>query len=379
MLFVVNQARFFVTHRLPLAEAARRAGYDVHVVVPDGPGIETIEARGIPVHRVVFDRGGMNPATDARTVAALAALYRRLRPDLVHHVTVKPVLYGSLVARLLGVPAVVNAVSGLGYLELANAWHARVARTAVRRLYRMAFRRRLLRVIFQNPDDRAAFERAGIVRPEQAVLIPGSGVDLDEFTPHPAPNGRPIVLLPARMLWDKGVGEFVDAARQLRARGCGARFVLVGDTHENPAAVRKPQLLAWTREGVVEWWGQRNDMPAVFAQATVVCLPSYREGCPKALLEAAASGRAIVTTDVPGCRDVVSDGEEGLLVPARDASALARALDRLLTDAELRRACGARARRRAEHEFGMDRVIEATLSIYRDLVAGAVTRAPLGG
>lgn len=368
LLFVVSQARFFVSHRLPLAEAAAVAGYEVHVAVPDGPGAELVAERGFPVHPVAFDRGGMNPAADARTAAQLAALYRRLRPDLVHHVTVKPVLYGSLAARILGVPAVVNAVSGLGYLELAPGRRARAARAVVRTLYRLAFRRPRLRVIFQNPDDRREFEAAGIVRPDQSALILGSGVDLAAFAPSPRPEGRPVVLLPARMLWDKGVGEFVAAARALHARGYAARFVLVGDTHENPSAVPVATLDAWTREGVVEWWGHRDDMPAVFAQASVVCLPSYREGCPKALLEAAASGRAIVTTDVPGCREVVRDGQEGLLVPARDPIALAGALERLLDDADFRGACGVRGRRRAEQDFGVERVIDATLGVYRALI-----------
>jgi glycosyltransferase involved in cell wall biosynthesis len=371
VLFVVNQARFFVTHRLVLAEAAAHAGYDVHVAVPDGPGTSAITERGFPVHSVPFDRGGMNVAADLRTATALVALYRELRPDLVHHVTVKPVLYGSLAARALNVRAVVNAVSGLGYLEIARDRRAQAVRAVVRRLYRLAFRRPRLRVIFQNPDDRASFEHAGIVRPGQASLIHGSGVDLDAFAPVPVPQGPPVVLLPARMLWDKGVGEFVDAARRLRSAGSDARFVLVGDTHENPAAVPADRLAAWVREGVVEWWGHRDDMPAALSAASVVCLPSYREGCPKALLEAAACGRPIVTTDVPGCRDVVRDGVEGLLVPARDAGSLAAAIARLLDDAELRRTCGELGRARAERDFGVARVVAATLTIYRELLADA--------
>ena len=375
LLFVVNQARFFVTHRLPLAVAAAQAGYDVHVAVPNGPSVERVEAAGLPVHPVAFDRGGMNPVADARTLGALYRLYRALRPDLVHHVTVKPVLYGSLAARAAGVPAVVNAVSGLGYLEIARGRRARAARAVVRGLYAHAFHHRALRVIFQNPDDRAGFEASGIVAPGQAVTILGSGVDLDAFAPRAAPPGPPVVVLAARMLWDKGVGEFVEAARRLRAGGVPARFVLVGGTDENPTGVPRATLDAWARERVVEWWGQRDDMPRVLGEAAVVCLPSYREGCPKVLLEAAACGRPAVTTDVPGCRDVVRHGEGGLLVPARDPAALAAALGRLLADPVERARSGRRARQRAEQQFGVEQVIAATLAIYGELApAGARQR-----
>jgi glycosyltransferase involved in cell wall biosynthesis len=370
LVIVVNEARFFLTHRLPLADAAHGAGYAVHIAVPrrsDGFGDLAAHAasNGLVLHDIPLDRRGMNPASEARLLTRLLGLYRRLRPAVVHHVTVKPVLYGSLAARAARVPRVVNAVAGLGYLHLARGWRARAARAAVRRLYRAAFDAPGVRVVFQNGDDRAAFVGAGLVPAPRAVLVRGgSGVDLARFRVRPAPDGAPIVMLPARMLWDKGVGEFVEAARLLRARGLGARFVLVGDTDVNRAAVPRARLAGWQAEGVVEWWGRRDDMPEVLAAASVVVLPSYREGCPKVLLEAAACGRAIVTTDVAGCRDVVTPEREGLLVPARDAAALADAIAALVTDAPRRAACAAAARRRAEAEFGVGRVVAAHLALY---------------
>jgi glycosyltransferase involved in cell wall biosynthesis len=369
VLIVVNEARFFLTHRLPVAVGAARAGYDVQIVTPrDGPEVAQIEAAGFVVHHLPLDRQGMNPSRDLRSLAALVSLYRRLRPDVVHHVTVKPVLYGSIAARLAGVPAVVNAVSGFGYLHLNARRRTAAVWAAVRQLYRAAFRHPRLRVIFQNPDDRDAFVRAGIARPEQAVLILGSGVDLDAFAPTPLPQGTPVVMLPARQLWDKGVGEFVDAARALRGAGLDARFVLVGDGEGNRAAVPAATLESWVREGVVEWWRRRDDMPATLSAATLVCLPSYREGCPKVLLEAAACARPIVTTNVPGCRDVITDGVEGVLVPPRDATGLAAAVRRCLSDPAWLARAGAAARVRAERQFGVERVVQATLETYAGLL-----------
>lgn len=369
LLFVVNDAPFFVSHRLPLAVAARAAGYEVHAAVPaDTPATSRITAAGIAVHHLPLHRSATNPVSEARTVIALVRLYRRLRPDIVHHVTVKPVLYGSMAARLTRVPAVVNAVSGLGYIFLAQGPSAAARRAAVRAAYRVAFRHPRVRTIFQNPDDLEGFTRSGLLPAHSAVLIRGSGVDLREFTATPEQDGRVIVMLPARMLWDKGVGEFVAAARQLNAVGVDARFVLVGESDLNRAAVPTEQLRAWHDEGTVEWWGRRDDMPATLARAHVVCLPSYREGLPKVLLEAAACQRAIVTTDVPGCRDAIENGETGLLVPVRDADALATAIRRLVGDPVLRQRMGRAGRARAERDFSVARVVEATLATYRELL-----------
>lgn len=369
VLFVLNDAPFFVSHRLPLAIGALEAGYDVHLACPASPVTSDLRQLSIHVHEIPMDRRSSNPFTELRSFVSLVRLYRRLRPSLAHHVTVKPVLYGSLAARLTRVPAVVNAVSGLGYVFISEGWTARVRRTLVEFIYRRAFAHRHLCVIFQNPDDRDRFCRQKIARAEQTVLIRGSGVDLSSFMQRPEPDGIPVVMLASRMLWDKGVGEFVGAAERLGHAGVRARFVLVGDTDSgNPSAVSAEQLERWVDAGIVEWWGRRNDMPAVLASSSIVCLPSYREGLPKVLLEAAAAGRPIVTTDVPGCREVVRDAENGYLVAARNPDALAQAIARLVKDAALRAKMGARSREIAESEFGVERVVEATLVLYDRLL-----------
>lgn len=372
LLLVVNNASFFVSHRLPLGLAAIAAGYEVHVACPPSEALDALAGHGFVPHAVPIARGRNTPGSEIATLRALFRLYREIRPDIVHHVTVKPVLYGSLAARMAGVPAVVNAMSGLGYLYTTTGLSAWLRRAAVETAYRFAFRQPELRVIFQNPDDRDVFVRRRLVRERDTVLIRGSGVDPSQFVPSPEPAvGDPIILLPARMLWDKGVGEFVDAARRLMARGVRARPVLVGDVDEgNPSSVPRERIQDWVAEGVVQWWGFRRDMPEVYADTSIVCLPSYREGVPKSLLEAAACGRAIVTSDVPGCREVVTHGLNGLLVPPRDPAALADALQALIDDPPRRARMGAAGRRRVESEFTAEFLVGQQLALYRDLIVG---------
>jgi glycosyltransferase involved in cell wall biosynthesis len=311
---------------------------------------------------------GQNPFQELRVIAALVQIYRELRPDLVHHVSVKPILYGSLAAQIVGGMAVVNAVSGLGYLFMGSL-RAKLLRPFIKRLYRLALRHRQSRTIFQNPDDRSQFLSACLLRAEQTVLIRGSGVNCTTFAPRPEPDGTPVVMLPARILWHKGVGEFVEAARLIRRHGIPVRFVLVGDTQPgNPADVPAATLQAWVKEGVVEWWGYRADMQEVLHRATIVALPSYGEGVPKTLLEAAACGKPIVTTDVPGCREIVREDVNGLLVPVRNAPALADAIRLLLQSPQLRQRFGHAGRLIAEQEFAEHLVVEQILDVYRGLL-----------
>jgi len=371
LLLLVNDAGFFLSHRLPLALGAQAAGMEVIIATAADPLAEQVRASGLQFAPLPLSRSGRNPLQEARLFAALLALYRRHRPDVAHHVTIKPVLYGGLAARLLRLPAVVSAVSGLGYVFISQGRLAALRRRAVVSLYRLALGGAGHRVIFQNPDDRAAFESASLLRSGSAVLLPGgSGVDLRRFRPQPEPDGDVLVVLPARMLWDKGVGEFVEAARILRGRGIKARFQLAGGFDPaNPAAIAEAQLRAWQAEGVIEWLGHCSDMPAVYAGANIVCLPSYREGLPKALIEAAACGRALVATDVPGCREICRHQVNGLLAPVREAAGLAGALGRLIEDTALRASYGLAGRRIAEAEYGVDAVVARTLDLYRDLLA----------
>jgi len=370
LLYLVTEDWYFCSHRLPLAMAARSAGYEVSVATRVTEHGQAIRDAGLDLIPLKLSRRSHNPLRELASIAQIAAVYRRTRPHIVHQVAVKPVLYGSLAARITGVPAVVNALAGMGYLFSSSERKARVLRPLVESAYRALLNRANSRLIVQNPDDLALLQARGIADPTRTVMIRGSGVDLSMFAAAPGPPGVPVVVLPARMLRDKGVVEFVDAARRLRSQGVAARYALVGEPDpENPASVAPEQLRQWVSEGVVEWWGWRDDMAEVFRDCHIVCLPSYREGLPKALIEAAAAGRAIVTCDVPGCREVVRDGDNGLLVPARDSQALADALARLLTDPSLRARMGARGRVRAEAEFSLDAVIERTLAVYRECLA----------
>ena len=369
LLITVGSARFFLTHRLPVARGARSAGYDVHVVAPASPELAEIRAQGFAVHHLPLLRKSLAPWREAWTLWRLFRLYRDLRPDVVHQVALKPILYGTIAARLSGVPAVVNAVTGLGHLFVESGRQTRILRAAFSALARPALRHAHSRFIFQNPDDLALFVRLRLTTESESVLIRGSGVDTSVFVPTPEPDGPPVVVLPSRMLRHKGVAEFVEAARVLRGAGATARFALVGAPDlDNPESIPVAQLEQWHREGAVEWWGHREDMPAVFAASHVVALPSfYREGVPKVLIEAAACGRPIVTTDMPGCREIVEDGVNGLLVPPHDPAALAAALLRLLEDKELRTESGMRGRQRVERAFDVGLVVRETLRVYGQL------------
>ena len=363
LAIVVNSDFFFLSHRLPLAVEAQRRGWDVTVVVPDTGRADEIRRHGLDVVALPLTRSGTGPVRELGSLWFLRRLYRRLRPHVVHHVTAKPVVYGSIAAT--GLPtAVVNAVSGLGYTFIQKP-PGHPLRRALVALYRLALRGPRRWVVFQNDDDAALFHRLGLAAPERSLMIRGSGVDTAAFAASAEPDGRPVVVLPARLLWDKGVGEFVEAARALRESGSDARFALVGKLDPgNPAAVTRAEVDGWVAEGAVEWWGYRTDMADVLRSATVVALPSYREGLPKALLEAGASARARVTTDVPGCRDTVEDGVTGLVVPARDAGALAAAVARLLADDGLRQRVRLAGRRDVERRYAVGLVVEAHMAAY---------------
>lgn len=369
LLFVVNAPEFFLSHRLPIALEARREGFDVHVATGPGDAVQRLKAMGFAHHLIPLSRSGKHPVREVRSLWSLYRLMRRIRPDIVHLVTIKPVLYGGIAARLARVPGVVAAISGLGSVFIAQGFKARLLRGVVKGLYRFALGHGNLRVIFQNPDDRAALLEIGALRREQAVLIRGSGVALAEYPVRPEPEGVPVVAFAARLLRAKGVGEFVEAARRLKARGVEARFRVIGAPDPgNPATISDAELAAWRAEGVVELLGHRPDIPALFAEANVVTLPSYYgEGLPKVLIEAAACGRAVVTTDQPGCRDAIEPGVTGLLVPVRNPAALAEAIERLLQDSELRCAMGRAGRALAEREFAIEKVVSAHLEVYRAL------------
>lgn len=368
LVLVITEDWYFWSHRLGLARAARDAGWQVVVATTPGSLRQQIEAEGFLYYPLRLQRKGRNPWGEVLAILDLMSLYHLMRPDMVHHVAIKPVLYGSLAARLADVPAVVNAVVGLGYVFISGGVKHALLRTAVEWAYRLAFIGKRTRVIFQNPDDCNLFLQHRILREAQTVIIPGAGVNTRRFAPTPEPSGEPVVLLASRLLWDKGIGELVEAARLLKRRKIAGRVVLAGlPDPSNPASIPIATLQAWHQEGIVEWIGRRSDMPAVLAASHIACLPSYREGLPLSLIEAASCARPIVASNVPGCREIVQDGWNGLLVPVKDALALADALQTLLTDASLRQTMGQWGRELVLQRFAQELIIKQTLGVYQSL------------
>ena len=352
---------------MPLAVGTLEAGYDVFIASPPGDAVANFTAQGIQHVPLSLVRASMNPLRELEALAVMRKVIAEVKPDVMHMITMKPVLYGGVLARLLRVPLTVSAISGLGYTFLSTGTRAAILRRGILAAFRAALGSSRSRVIFQNPDDRDLFLAHGILKQHQVRMIPGSGTDLSAFDPTEDPSEMPMVLLPARMLWDKGVREFVEAAKILKEQGHEARFVLSGNTDDqNPAAVPQQELDAWNREGVVEWLPHTTNIAGRLAQSYVVVLPSYREGFPKTLIDAAAAGRAVVTTDVPGCRDAIEVGTTGLLVPPRDSQSLAEAIESLLLDPERCREMGRAGRRLAEAKFSIEDVVAQHLAIYAE-------------
>jgi glycosyltransferase involved in cell wall biosynthesis len=369
ILFTVNVDWFFLSHRLPVALAAREAGAEVIVAAGAtgrGPAIEAAGLRFIPLP---MSRQGRNPLTEPFAILAVARLYRRLRPDLVHQVAIKPVLYGSLAASLVRprMPRV-NAISGLGFAFSADKrahWVGRV----VRSLFRVALRTGRSRTIFQNHVDLDAFVAAGLIPRDRTVLIRGSGVDPERFRPSPLPEA-PVVLLASRMLWEKGVGELVEAVPTIRAQVPDVRVLLVGGPDAgNPTSIDRDQLALWDAEGTIEWRGHCTDMSEVLPEASVIVLPTYYpEGLPKVLIEAGAAARPVVASDVAGCREIIENGVNGLLVPPKDPAALADAVVAVLRDPERATAMGRAGRALVESDFTEAQVVERTMALYAELL-----------
>ncbi|TAH37294.1 MAG: glycosyltransferase family 1 protein [Planctomycetota bacterium] len=364
LLYLVTEDLYFWSHRLPLARAARDAGYEVLVATAPGDLRARIESEGFRYFPLQLRRGPRNPWQHLAAVRELTRLYRYERPDIVHHVSMLPVLAGSIAARRAGITRVVNTVTGLGHVFLAQGAAAALRRALVQRAYRHALAH--TRVVFQNRDDLELFTQRRLVRPGQCVIIPGSGVDTDRFVPTPEPEGDPMILYTGRMLWTKGLRELAAAARILKRRGLRFQVVLAGRRDEaNPACLSEHEIRAWEGEGLLQWAGHVDDIAPLLRASAIVCLPSYREGLPLSLLEGAASARPLVATDVPGCRDVVRDGVNGGLVPACAPDSLAAALRVLLEDRDLRRTMGKAGRRLVLQRFALQHVIPATLALYQ--------------
>lgn len=373
LLFVVNTDWFFISHRLPIARSAIKEGYEVHIAV----GITTsanrvsLEQNGLIVHPLELSRSSLSVSSTIITLRQIWSIYKSVYPDIVHLVTIKPVILGGILARIVGVPCLVVAFSGLGFVFVAHGFRATVRRHLVGLLYAFVLGHNNLKAIFQNPDDKAILSRIVQLSESKVAMIRGSGVDLTEYVYSPLQEGIPVVLFAARLLVDKGVRQFVEAARQIKQQRVLARFVFAGKIDPgNPLSLTECELAQWVREGVVEHWGERADMPHVLTLAYLVVLPSYYgEGLPKVLIEAAACGRAVVTTDHPGCRDAIEQGVTGVLVPVRDANALAVAIKKLLDDPVSCKAMGRAGRAMAEQVFDVKSVVAKHIEIYEELLS----------
>jgi glycosyltransferase involved in cell wall biosynthesis len=369
LFMVVNVDWFFLSHRLPVALAAKKAGYDVTIVTCDTGRGQEIKNHGLNFIDLPFKRSGTNIMYEMKCIRLLKAVYEKHKPDLLHHVTIKVALYGSIAARLSKAGGVVNAISGLGY----NFTGDRKGFTQRVLLFMMkfGFKRKNMHFIFQNEDDINTFKSLNLVEDKQVTLIKGSGVDLQEFTATPLmpDSGKVKVVLPARMLYDKGVIEFIEAAKLLKNQlSDKAEFILAGDVdRENLAAIPDEKIQSLMDGNYLRWIGFQKDMVGLLKAADIVVLPSYREGLPKSLIEAAAIGRPIITTDVPGCRECVVDGYNGYLVPAKDEHRLAGAMLELIKDRDLQVQMGRHSRILAEKEFSIDKVIRETTAIYSAL------------
>lgn len=375
MLFVVNVGWFFLSHRLPLALYAKQCGFKVHVAATtETPGeADRIRAAGLVFHLLRGKRGSAGIFQELMQFIDIIKLIKLIRPQVIHAVTAKPIVLAGIAARFTRGTVLVGALTGLGYL-FVDEGRDRLKRWFTGRLLGFALAGQRSRLVVQNAHDRNLLVDSRIVRFESVRVVPGSGVDTEYFTSDTQPAGTPVVLLSARMLRDKGIEEFCLAAKQINAQGVCARFVLVGgmDLH-NPAAISEMELMRLVGDCGVEWWGVQSDMRKVIEGATIVCLPSYREGLSKSLIEAASMGRAIVTTDVPGCRDVIRHDVEGLLVPARDWLSLAAAIRRLLADSALRDRLARAAQLRARTEFDVRKIVAATVQIYSECLGNHAT------
>ena len=371
LIYLVTEDWYFWSHRLPMARAARDAGFDVSVATRVGQHGERIRAEGFGLHALRWRRGSVNPMSQLAAVREIARLYRRERPDIVHHVSMKPVVLGGLAARWAGVPAVVNALTGLGTVFIANGVKARLARPPFFAVLGRLLKRPASHVIMQNEDDRRTLLGLGLLTQNRVTVLPGSGVDGDAFPPLPDPPSPPIVAaFVGRMLEDKGVRTLVEAQQALWAKGTPVDLHLVGPPDpENVTSIPLGELDRWNALPGISWLGQRDDIRSIWEAAHIAVLPSRREGLPKSLLEAASCGRPIIATDVPGCREVAREGENALLVPPDDPAALADALATLASDGDRRRRFGTASRSLVQQQFLADQIGSAVVALYTSIVA----------
>jgi len=370
LLYLVTEDWYFWSHRLPMAKAAQRAGFAVGVATRVAEHGERIRGEGFALHPLNWRRGSTGPLASLAAIAEIARLYRRERPRIVHHVALKPAVLGSVAALLAGVPAVVNAVTGFGFVAASPSLYARLLRKPVSLALAHLIERANSRVIVQNEDDRRLLIALNPAAEPRIGVIRGSGIDLGRFAVTPEPPAPPVVAgFAGRLLADKGVAVLVEAQQRLRRHGLDLRLLIAGTPDpENPSSIDAATLARWRSLDGINWLGQVQDIRELWQRAHIAVLPSRREGLPKSLLEAAAMARPLIASDVPGCREIARDGLNALLVPPDEPEALARALERLASDAELRLRFGAASRALVESDLAAEAVGAATVALYRQLI-----------
>ena len=369
LLFLVNVDWFFVSHRLGIARAAMEKGYEVHVATTLTNQASIIQENGLILHEVKMSRSGSKIIGNLKTFIKIIKIFREVNPKLVHLVTIKPVILGGIAARFTKIHGVIAAVSGLGSSFLDEGTLGKIKRFFIKRLYRISLSNSNIQVICQNQNDIEDIQKISKLPLTNFSLIEGSGVSLTKFTYSEDKNEIPNVIMASRLLRDKGVTEFAEAARLLKESNTNVNMILVGETDpDNPSSITKSQVTSWEREGILEYWGHKEDMEKILQESSIVVLPSYREGFPKILIEAAACGRAVITTDVPGCRDAIYDGVTGILVPERNAIALANSIKELVINPNFYKEMGKRGRKMAESRFDVNNVISKHFKIYNQLL-----------
>jgi len=371
ILFVVNVDWFFASHRMDLGKAALREGYEVHIATTVTENKIICNQEGFIVHDIYMKRSSINPFHIFRYFLDLIKTINLIRPNIVHLITIKPVLIGGLALKFCNVPAVVFAISGMGYVFIGKKTYHKFLRYVSSIIYRLALNHSNSIVICQNKDDQNLVKNLTNLPYSKFILIKGSGVDINKFSYSKLPSTIPIVMFPSRILVDKGVMEFIEAAKltvNSTSFNLPARFVVVGmvDT-ENQASLKLSDLMELEKNKIIEYWGHKNNMEKILPQSSIIVLPSYREGLPKVLSEAAACGRPIITTNVPGCREVIENNISGLLVPAKDSKKLSEAIMKLLLDRDLSSSFGKAGRRYAEKNFAIEKIILQHLEIYKSL------------
>ena len=370
LLFVVTEDWYFVSHRLYMATVAVKAGYKVALLSRTSSYQELIEESGIEVINWSLNRKSRNLISEFKAFREISAVIDRIKPDIVHSVALKPILYSALQLKRKNTYANIYALGGLGFVFSSSKLKAQILRSFLVIILRWVLGGERVRVILQNPDDFNLLLRLKVITNNKTRLIRGVGVDTKLFSPSPKLHDKPIVLLPARILWDKGIADFVEIANRMKSYEVDVRFVLVGDPDpHNPESVSIFQLEEWLEKGVVEWWGHKKEMQNIYQQAAIVCLPSYREGLPKSLLEAASCALPIVTYDVPGCREVVIDGINGFLVPLKDENALLNAIKKLLDDTSLCNQFGQAGRELVIREFSQQKIASETKQIWEEVLS----------